>query len=451
MVFDLVLGNSWLQAHSAVLNFRRRCVELHTGGRFVVMRPDAVADSTTVHALSTKPQSRVLSAVQMRRQVRRAGRAQDLLFSVHVRAGTDASSSKGEVQSPPGEDRTGGKVRLVPDQQLAALLAEYAYVMPDGLPGGTVDRGIGHTIPLVPGLHKPPSRPLYRLSPLELAEVKRQVTDLLAKGLIEPSTSPYGAPVLFVQKKDGSLRMCIDYRALNKITVRNQYPLPRIDDLMDQLQGARVFTSLDLQSGYHQIQITEEDRPKSAFKTPVGLYQFKVLSFGLCNAPSTFQAVMNSIFGARLGRFVLVYLDDILVFSRSPEEHVAHLREVFQLLREHRLYVKRSKCEFNKTELPFLGHVVGAQGVRVDPRKVAAVREFPRPDTVTQLRSFLGLANYFRKFVCGFSHRAAPCWGVPKMLALSGRRSVWRRLSPYGRLWPRRPPWWWRAQVSRMW
>jgi hypothetical protein len=241
-----------------------------------------------------------------------------------------------------------------------------------------------------------------------MEEVRQQVQDLLAKGLIEPSQSPYGAPILIVRKKDGSLRMCIDYRALNRITVRNSYPLPLISDLLDRLAGATVFSSLDLQSGYHQIRITESDQPKTAFKTPMGLFHFKVLPFGLTNAPSTFQAVMNQIFGDLIGRSVLVYLDDIMVYSSTPAEHLVHLREVLSRLRQHKLFIKMSKCEFNKPELCFLGHVVGRHGVRADPQKTVAVTQFPQPRTVSELRSFLGMANYFRRFVRHYSSIVAP-------------------------------------------
>ncbi|KAJ9521310.1 hypothetical protein QJQ45_001162 [Haematococcus lacustris] len=187
--------------------------------------------------------------------------------------------------------------------------------------------------------------------------------------LIEPSSSPYGAPILFVQKKDGTLRMCIDYRALNKLTVRDRYPLPRIDELFDKLAGKKVFSSLDLQAGYHQIRITEEDVPKTAFLTPVGQFQFKVLCFGLTNAPATFQRVMNTVFKPLINKSVLVYIDDILVMSNTPEEHLVHLREVLQLMREHKLYAKMSKCEFNQPKLVFLGHIVGGDGIAVDPAK----------------------------------------------------------------------------------
>jgi len=183
---------------------------------------------------------------------------------------------------------------------------------------------------------------------------------------IEPSSSPYGAPVLFVTKKDGSLRMCIDYRALNKITVKNKYPMPRTDQLLDVLSGAQVFSSLDLQSGYHQIRIPQEDISKTAFRTPFGHYQFKVLSFGLTNAPATFQAAMNGIFRPLLGKCVVVYIDDILVFSKTHEEHAKHLRQVLQILQNQDFRVKLSKCEFAKSEVKFLGHVVGADGIKVD-------------------------------------------------------------------------------------
>jgi len=192
----------------------------------------------------------------------------------------------------------------------------------------------------------PPFKGMYRLSPKEKREMEKQITDMLEKGLIEPSTSPYGAPILFVMKKDGAMRMCIDYRELNKITKKNRYPLPRIDDLLDSLAGAQVFSSLDLQSGYHQILLNDSDVEKTAFRSPLGHYQFRVLPFGLTNAPATFQALMNRVFGNDIGKFVLVYLDDILIYSKSKEEHEKHLTAVLDKLKEHDLRAKLSKCEF---------------------------------------------------------------------------------------------------------
>ena len=238
---------------------------------------------------------------------------------------------------------------------------------------------------------------------------QHQIAELIARGHAAPSNSPFAAPILFVAKKGGALRMCVDYRALNKLTVKTKYPIPRIDDLLDQLQGATVFSSsLDLTSNYHQIRITREDVPKTAFNTPFGHYEFKVLSFGLTNAPAMFQAVMNDIFRPYLGKFVLVYLDDILVFSKSPEEHAEHLRLVLQLLREHSLCAKRPKCHLNAPELEFLGHVVGADGIRVDPKKTAVVTEWTVPQSVSKLRSFLGLTSYFRRFIQAYANIVGP-------------------------------------------
>ena len=184
--------------------------------------------------------------------------------------------------------------------------------------------------------------------------------------------------------------MCIDYRALNKITVKNRYPLPRIEDLFDELQGAQYFTSLDLAQGYHQIRIPPEDVPKTAFRTPLGHFQFKVLCFGLTNAPATFQRQMNSLFAALLGKHVLVSLDDILIFSKTKEEHMAHLAEVLEILRRHNFYATLSKCHFLQGELEYLGHIVGRDGIRVDPRKVKAVQDWEPKKTVHGIRSFLG-------------------------------------------------------------
>ncbi|KAJ9512263.1 hypothetical protein QJQ45_012830 [Haematococcus lacustris] len=296
---------------------------------------------------------------------------------------------------------------LVPQAVLDGLLSEYADVFGDMPPGLPPDRPVGHTIRTPPGA-EPPYKRMYKLSPREEAEVKKQVAELLAKGLVEPSSSPYGAPILFVQKKDGSLKMCIDYRALNKLTVRDRYPLPRIDDLFDKLAGKRVFSSLDLQSGYHQIRITEEDVPKTAFLTPMGQFQFKVLCFGLTNAPATFQRMMDNVFKPLINECVLVYIDDILVMSNTPEEHVQHLRQVLQLMRENKFYAKLAKCEFNRTQLAFLGHIVGSKGIAVDPAKVQVVKEWPTPRNLKDLQAFLGLANYFRRFISNFSSLAAP-------------------------------------------
>jgi hypothetical protein len=211
-----------------------------------------------------------------------------------------------------------------------------------------------------------------------------------------------------VEKKDGMLRMVMDYRSLNEVTIKNKYPLPMINDLFDQLVGARVFSKIDLRSGYHQLKIREQDIPKTAFTTRYGLYEYTVLSFGLTNAPAYFMSMMNKVFMEYLDKFVVVFIDDILVLSKSEEEHEEHLRLVLEKLREHQLYAKFSKCEFWLKEVGFLGHVISGEGITVDPSKVVAVTDWEAPTTVKEIRSFLGLAGYYRRFIENFSKIAKP-------------------------------------------
>ncbi|KAL0544078.1 hypothetical protein IC582_019189 [Cucumis melo] len=261
------------------------------------------------------------------------------------------------------------------------------------------------------------------MTPAELKELKVQLQELLDKGFIRPSVSPWGAPVLFVKKKDGSMRLCIDYRELNKVTVKNRYPLPRIDDLFDQLQGATVFSKIDLRSGYHQLRIKEGDVPKTAFRSRYGHYEFIVMSFGLTNAPAVFMGLMNRVFREFLDTFVIVFIDDILIYSKTEAEHEEHLRIVLQTLRDNKLYAKFSKCEFWLKQVSFLGHVVSKAGVSVDPAKIEAITGWTRPSTVSEVRSFLGLAGYYRRFVENFSRIATPL----TQLTRKGAPFVWSK------------------------
>ena len=246
------------------------------------------------------------------------------------------------------------------------------------------------------------------MAPSELKELKVRMEELVSKGFFRPSTSPWGALVLFVKKKDGSLRLFIDYRELNKVTIRNQYPLPRIDDLFDQLQGARVFSKIDLRSGYHQLKIRSEDDPKTTFRTRYGNYEFLVMPFGLTNALDTFMDLMNRIFQPYLDQFVIVFIDDILTYSGSKEDHEEHLRFVLQILREHQLHAKLSKCQFWLDSVAFLGHVISGERVFVDPQKIKAIMNWKPPTNVIDIKSFFNLAGYYRKLVEGFSKLAAP-------------------------------------------
>lgn len=287
------------------------------------------------------------------------------------------------------------------------VVQEFSDVFPDDLPSMPPDRDIMFLIDLVPGTAPISKRP-YRMPANELAEMKKQIEELRSKGYIRPSSSPWGAPVLFVKKKDNSMRMCVDYRSLNEVTIKNKYPLPRIDDLFDQLKGASVFSKIDLRSGYHQLKIRPEDIPKTAFTTRYGLYEFTVMSFGLTNAPAYFMNMMNKVFIEFLDKFVVVFIDDILVYSKNEEEHENHLRLILGKLRENQLYAKFSKCEFWLSQVAFLGHIVSAGGVAVDPAKVEAVMDWKQPKSVTEVRSFLGLAGYYRRFIEGFSKLARP-------------------------------------------
>jgi hypothetical protein len=259
------------------------------------------------------------------------------------------------------------------------VVCKYPDIFPDDLPGMPPERDIEFIIDLLPGTAPIAKRP-YRMSVGELEELKKQVKELLDKQFIRPSSSPYGASVIFMGKKDGTQSMCVDYRALNEVTIKNKYPLPRIEDLFDQLKGARVFSKIDLRSGYHQLRIRPADIAKTTFTTRYGLYEYIVMY------------LINKVFMEYLDQFVVVFIDDILVYSRNEEDHEGHLRLVLQKLRDNQLYAKLSKCEFWLKEVLFLGHVITRGGIAVDPGKVRDVLNWEPPMTVSEIWSFLGLA-----------------------------------------------------------
>jgi hypothetical protein len=268
---------------------------------------------------------------------------------------------------------------MEPDSlNIIKVVSEFPDVFLEDLPGMPPERKVEFAIELVPGT-APISKRAYRVSRPKLVELKKQIDELSEKAYIRPSTSPWVAPVPFVEKKDGTRRMCIDYQALNEVTIKNKYPLPRIEDLFDQLRGASMFSKIDLRSGYHQLRIRPSDIPKTAFITKYGLYEFTVMSFGLTNAPAFFMNLMNSVFMDYLDKFVVVFIDDILIYSQSEAEHVDHLKMVLQRLREHQLYAKLSKCEFWIDEVLFLGHIINKEGLVVDPKKVADILNWKAP------------------------------------------------------------------------
>nr|GEW85239.1 putative reverse transcriptase domain-containing protein [Tanacetum cinerariifolium] len=251
-----------------------------------------------------------------------------------------------------------------------------------GLPS---TRPVQFQIDLVPGA-TPVARAPYRLAPSEMKELAEQLKELSNTGFIRPSSSPWGAPVLFVKKKDGSFRMCIDYRELNKLTVKNRYPLPRIDDLFNQLQGSSVYSKIDLRSGYHQLRVREEDIPKTAFKTRYGHYEFQVMPFGLTNAPAVFMDLMNWVCKPYLDKFMIVFIDDILIYSKYEKEHEEHLKAILELIKKEELYAKFSMCEFWIPKVQFLDHVIDNQGIHVDPTKIESVKDWASPKSPMEIR-----------------------------------------------------------------
>jgi hypothetical protein len=309
------------------------------------------------------------------------------------------------------EEFVGDNIRVVRD---------FPDVFPEELPGMPPDREVEFVIDLLPRT-APISKWPYRMSVEELKELKKQLTELQEAGYICPSSSPWGAPVLFVQKNDGSQRMCVDYRSLNDVTVKNKYSMPCIEDLFDPIRGARVFSKIDLRSGYHQMKIRPSDIPKMAFSTRYGSYEFTVMSFGLTNAPAYFMNLMNKVFMEYLDRFVVVFIEDILIYSKSDGDHEEHLRLVLQKLQDNQLYTKFSKCEFWIDKVPFLGHIISNGRISVDPAKVKEIMAWSIPTTVTEIRSFLGLAGYYQRFIEGFSKIAKSM----TLLLEKGREFKW--------------------------
>ncbi|KAK1410455.1 hypothetical protein QVD17_36992 [Tagetes erecta] len=376
--FDVVLGMDWLAENHACINCRPKTIMLRVpNGELII-----------IHGEKRAGHAGIISAFRAAKCLRKG--------CIAYMASILVEEEKRKIENVP-------------------VVTEFTDIFPDELPGIPPERVVEFKINLVPGT-APIAKAPYRLAPTEMAELKKQLEELLEKGFIRPSSSPWGAPILFVKKKDGSMRMCVDYRELNKVTIKNRYPLPRIDDLFDQLQGSRFFSKIDLRSGYHQLRVQEEDVSKTAFRTRYGHYEFTVMPFGLTNAPSAFMDLMNRVCKPYLDKFVIVFIDDILIYSKTQGDHESHLRTILGLLRQEKLYAKFSKCEFWLSEVQFLGHVVNAKGIQVDPAKIEAVMKWEIPKSPTEVRSFLGLAGYYRRFIKDFSRIAIPLTTLTRKL-----------------------------------
>ena len=259
-----------------------------------------------------------------------------------------------------------------------------------------------------------PYGPIYRLSAVELKALRDYLDSSLSKGWIQSSESPAGAPILFTPKKDGSLRLCVDYRGLNKVTVKNRYPLPLISEILDRLSGARVYTKLDLRDAYHRIPIRKGDEWKTAFRTRYGHFEYLVMPFGLTNAPATFQSYVNKALKGLLDITCVAYMDDIVIFSEDPAEHETHVKEVLARLREYGLFIKLSKCEFSVDSISFLGYIIGITGVSMDQSRVSTVLDWPVPKSYHDIQVFIGFTNFYRRFIRNYSGIACPITNLLK-------------------------------------
>ena len=379
--YDFILGKPWLRQHNPKICWRTNILTIPTSSNrgYVTLRHHQAEPNGTTPFLSAA-------------QVRRAARHGAELYLIATQAtNTQSTSSSGAI--PRNEHAHCAK----------SILQEFKDVFPDALPSNPPPkRSIDHQIPLQPDA-QPQSRPCYKLSFEQQAELRKQLQEGIDEGWIRPSKSPFGAPVIFVKKKDG-----IDYRAINKISIRSAYPLPLPSESLDQLHGAKIFSKLDLRSGYYQVRIADDDIYKTAFRTRYGHYEYTVMPFGLTNAPATFMTLMNDILRPFLDKFVIVYLDDILIYSKDAQSHAHHLRTILNTLRQHHLYAKESKCEFFRTSIEFLGHQVSDHGTAPTAEKIAAVRDWPSPTTLKELQSFLGFTNFLRRYIYRYSFLATP-------------------------------------------
>lgn len=365
-IYDLNLGMDWLEAFSPMkINWQQKWMSISYGSQQVLFQGNEERESEC-------------AVIQ--------------LFCIAADT------------TEPNEPTLCPKIQAVIDQY------KHLFAEPSSLPPHCA---CDHKIPLVAGA-QPVAVRQYRYSPALQTELETQVSDMLQAGLIQPSTSSFSSPVLLVHKKDSSQHFCIDYRLLNSLTVKSKFPIPVIDELLDELSSARWFTSLDQRAGFNQIRLAPGEEHKTAFQTHWGHFEFTIMAFGLTRAPNTLQGAMNTTLHPLLRKCVLVFFDDILIYSRTLEEHIVHLQQVLALLEKDGWLLKMSKCHFAKQEIAYLGHVISAKGISTDPSKIASIQAWARPQDVNQLRSFLGLTGYYRKFVQNYALLAHPLTDLPK-------------------------------------
>lgn len=397
---DIVIGMPWLHYHDPVISWKKGTMTIETDSGALVLRSTKTKEKG--HA-----EFNLISARKLLNAVRR--KTIDHAFLVVLTA-ADMEQIQEATQKGQLSDFARRKIAEW-EERFVDVFQEIAPLV------GTTQTAVKHHIELKADAGPPPSRPPYRLSPLEREELQRQLIKMLELGHIRPSTSPYGAPVLFVPKKTvdkttgkPEFRMCIDYRALNSQTVKDSYPMPRIDDLLDRLNGAKFFTALDLTNAYGQVPMEEDSIQRTAFRTPFGSYEYLVMPFGLSTAPQTFQRLVANVLQSLGTRQWDNYLDDLLIWGTTEEEHAANVEAVLEKLQKAKLYCRPSKCSFFQTRVPYLGHIVSADGIETDAKKVAAVATWPTPSTQTELLSFLGACNFYRRFIRRFSHLALPLY-----------------------------------------
>ena len=394
--FDLVLGLNWHRRYKAISHWETMMLEIESKGEKYLLIPYP----RKLITLDEEPDFKC-NSISFRAAMKALRKPETQAVLYYIRDPT------AEPPTLPTEVSTD-------DPVVRKVLEKYSDVfrekLPDKLPPV---RNLIHEINT--GDSSPVNTQAYQLPAWQLDEQTSQIKELLERSLIRESSSAWGSPVLFVRKPNDTWRMCIDYRALNAKTERNSYPLPRIQECIDQLGKARFLSKIDLTSGYWQVRIRDEDIPKTAFNTRNGKYEFLVMPFGLTNAPATFQTLINNIFREHLNQFIIAYLDDILIYSDTYEEHLQHLETVLQILRQNELYAKPQKCIFVKSELEFCGHIVGNGVIKVMQDKIKSIAEWPQPKNVHEVRQFLGLAGYYRRFIRNFGLIALPLFDLLKV------------------------------------